>query len=88
MSYPTATPPSPPANAPGWASALVRDLIEWVQNIRRGPQVMTVYTIATLPDATRFAGGLICVSNEAGGYTVAFSDGTDFRRVQDRNVVS
>lgn len=45
------------------------------------------YTVATLPPATT-PGQLIYVSNETGGATVAFSDGTNWRRVQDRAVVS
>jgi len=31
---------------------------------------------------------VIYVSNETGGATLAFSDGTNWRRVQDRAVVS
>lgn len=45
------------------------------------------YTVATLPDA----GGdfrLIYVSDESGGAVPAFNDGTDWRRVTDRAVVS
>ena len=50
--------------------------------------VLSTYTVATLPDAATWVRGLIYVSNEAGGATVAFSDGTNFRRVQDRAIVS
>lgn len=46
------------------------------------------YTVATLPSAATYPRGVIYVSNEAGGATLAFSDGTDWRRVQDRAVVS
>ena len=46
------------------------------------------YTVSTLPSASTYARGLIYVSNETGGATLAFSDGTDWRRVQDRAVVS
>lgn len=46
------------------------------------------YTVATLPDATEFEAHTVYVSDEAGGATLAFSDGTDWRRVQDRAVVS
>jgi len=46
------------------------------------------YTVATLPSAVTYAGSMIYVSNETGGATVAFSDGTNWRRVQDRNIVS
>lgn len=47
------------------------------------------YGVATLPDAVAVgAGGIIYVSDEAGGPVLAFSDGTDWRRSTDRAVVS
>ena len=47
------------------------------------------YTVATLPSASTLgAGAMIFVSDETGGATMAFSDGTDWRRVQDRAIVS
>ncbi len=46
------------------------------------------YTVATVPDATKCVGCLIAVTDEIGGYTVAFSDGTNWRRVQDRVIIS
>lgn len=57
------------------------------------PLPLKEYTVATLPTASiyRESGewcGLIAVSDETGGYTLAFSDGTNWRRVQDRAVVS
>ncbi|MCP4612093.1 MAG: hypothetical protein GY845_25630 [Planctomycetes bacterium] len=50
------------------------------------PQAPT-YTVATLPGVGG-GGGLIYVSDETGGATLAFSDGTNWRRVQDRAIVS
>lgn len=47
------------------------------------------YTVAALPSAaTAGAGAIIHVSDEAGGAVLAFSDGTSWRRVTDRAVVS
>ena len=46
------------------------------------------YTVATVPTASSYPRGVIYVSNETGGATLAFSDGTNWRRVQDRAVVS
>ena len=53
------------------------------------------YTVTTLPNPlgngngdTSNRYGLIFVSNEAGGATIAFSDGINWRRVQDRAIVS
>ena len=53
-----------------------------------GDQVqLTSYTVATLPSATT-AGGMIFVTDETGGAVPAFSDGTNWRRVTDRTIVS
>ncbi len=49
------------------------------------PEVIE-YTVATLPN-TGGGGGFIAVTDETGGYTLAFSDGTNWRRVQDRAIV-
>lgn len=47
------------------------------------------YTVATVPSAsTAGAGAEIYVSNESGGAVTAFSDGTNWRRVTDRAVIS
>lgn len=47
------------------------------------------FTVAGLPSASTYgAGAVIYVSNEAGGATIAFSDGTNWRRVIDRAVVA
>jgi hypothetical protein len=53
-------------------------------NIRPGS-----YTVATVPSAsTAGAGAMIYVSDEVGGGVPAFSDGTNWRRVTDRAIVS
>ena len=54
----------------------------------KGPLLLAEYTVATVPDATLWESGLIYVSDETGGATIAFSDGTNFRRAQDRAIVS
>lgn len=53
-----------------------------------GPFGTATYTVATLPTASSWASHHIYVSDETGGYTMAFSDGTNWRRVTDRAVVS
>ena len=45
------------------------------------------YTVAGLPAATT-AGQIAFVSNETGGAVLAFADGTNWRRVTDRAIVS
>lgn len=52
------------------------------------PLPLASYTVAGVPSAPLYEGSVIYVSNETGGKTLAFSDGTNWRRVQDRNVVS
>jgi hypothetical protein len=49
--------------------------------------VLPTFTVSTLPSASPPA-QMIYVSNESDGATVAFSDGTNWRRVQDRAIVS
>lgn len=46
------------------------------------------YTVAELPDVSTYQNSMIFVSDETGGATIAFSDGTNWRRVQDRVIVS
>lgn len=46
------------------------------------------YTVATVPSAVTYARGLIYVSDETGGAVPAFSDGTNWRRVTDRAIIS
>ena len=46
------------------------------------------FTVATVPTASLHTGGFIMVTDETGGYIPAFSDGTNWRRVTDRAIVS
>lgn len=46
------------------------------------------YTVAGVPSAASNARRIIYVSNESGGAVLAFSDGTSWRRVTDRAVIS
>jgi hypothetical protein len=52
-----------------------------------GPIGVGSSTVSGLPSAST-AGQLLYVSNESGGAVIAFSDGTNWRRVTDRSVVS
>jgi hypothetical protein len=51
-----------------------------------GVAVFNTFTVATVPTAV--AGGFIYVSDETGGATMAFSDGTNWRRTTDLAIVS
>lgn len=47
------------------------------------------YAVADVPDAgDSGAGAMIYITDETGGAVPAFSDGTDWRRVTDRAIVS
>lgn len=48
----------------------------------------TIFTVATVPDAALNEGRRLYVGDETGGGTIAFSDGTNWRRCQDRNIIS
>ena len=52
------------------------------------PIPMPAYAVAELPSASEYPNTLVYVSNETGGATLAISDGTNWRRMQDRVVVS
>jgi hypothetical protein len=58
--------------------------IIWGQNV---PVRLRNYAKASLPSATT-AGQLIYVTDDIGGAVPAFSDGTNWRRVTDRVVIS
>ncbi len=55
--------------------------------ISGSPLRLPSFTVASLPSAAT-AAAMIYVSNESGGAVLAFSDGTNWRRVTDRAIVS
>ena len=56
--------------------------------VASGPVVLPTYTVSTVPSVSLWTRGMIFVSDDIGGSTPAFSDGTNWRRVADRAVVS
>lgn len=60
---------------------------EWNNFFRENFNVLPSYTVATVPAAAP-AAQMIYVTNETGGAVPAFSDGTNWRRVTDRAIVS
>lgn len=52
------------------------------------PAYLPSYTVSGVPAAADWQGSLIYVSNESGGAVPAFSDGTNWRRVTDRAIIS
>jgi hypothetical protein len=67
------------------AAALNRLVRTWFS----GPARLQSYTVAGVPSASfEGSGAMIYVSNESGGAVIAFSDGTNWRRVTDRAIIS
>lgn len=52
------------------------------------PVGLKSYVKTALPAASLYTGAMIFVTNDVGGSTPAFSDGTNWRRVADRAVIS
>lgn len=52
------------------------------------PLKLKQYAVADVPTASLWTGALIYVTDETGGAVPAFSDGTNWRRVTDRAIVS
>lgn len=88
--------PSAPTGSPSYAVAMQRDIVDWVRGLLRQPVSLPSYTVTGLPSAAEWFSGvavgaksaLIFVSNESGGAVPAFTDGTNWRRVTDRAIVS
>ena len=76
--------------------AVKQALNELFERVGEGPFLLQGYTVAGLPSAADWAdttsgnefSSLVFVSDETGGATLAFSDGTNWLRVQDRVIVS
>lgn len=69
-------------------------LLRWLERVgarlgvgRQNVVHCPTFTVATVPSVSD-GPGPIFVSDETGGATLAFSDGTNWRRVQDRAVIS
>lgn len=61
-----------------------RSVAQEIEEARR----LRTFTVAGLPDAATYQDYLIVVTDETGGRVPAFSDGTNWRRVTDRAIVS
>ena len=53
-----------------------------------GPVEFPRYAVAQVPDASAYIGHMVYINNETGGPVMAFSDGTNWRRITDRAVIS
>lgn len=97
--YTTATLPAVGSSTKGWVVyndttdfLAVFSGTEWDVIRTHDPSLVNYqlpsYTVSTLPSAATNVRCTIYVSNESGGATPAFSDGTNWRRFSDRAVVS
>lgn len=57
-------------------------------HVMQSPIPLKSYLVVDLPDAAIWEGAVLYVSDETGGAVIAFSDGTNWRRVTDRAIVS
>lgn len=72
-----------------WFNWLLWKTSLWIRFFEERENKPESFEAATLPSASEAgAGKMIYVSNEAGGPVLAFSDGSNWRRVTDRAVVS
>lgn len=53
-----------------------------------GPLKLASFNVADAPDEATWAGSLIYVPDETGGPTVAYSNGTNWKRVYDNTTIS
>lgn len=73
-----------PVGAPAWLDKVLQSIERAFAPVERMPE----YVVAEVPDPARHPREWIYVSNEAGGATPAFSDGTNWRRTSDRAIIS
>jgi hypothetical protein len=72
-----------------YVKALVLALVRiWKNGPSTFPVLLPPYVKSALPSAAANLTGMIYVVDEVGGAVPAFSDGTNWRRVTDRAVVS
>lgn len=81
---------------PIWSEDITKEVQDWFDDLEiqlnerlLGPAIIfESYTVATVPEADENGNGVIIVSDEAGGRTLATSDGTNWRRVSDGAIIS
>jgi len=72
-----------------WMNWLAWKTNQWIQWLDRNRSKLDSYSVSELPPAAEVgAGAMIFVTNEASGPAPAYSDGQDWRRFSDNEVVS
>lgn len=78
-----------PREAPHWAQQLADEVTrEMRAQVRGFPVVLARFSKTDLPDAARWQGAWIYVSDATGGAVPAFSNGTDWLRSDTSAVIS
>jgi hypothetical protein len=77
-----------PASAPLWLKPVLTSIRAALGDVWDVPVRPAQFAVSDLPPAADHEGGLVYVPDESGGAVPAFSDGTNWRRVTDRAVVS
>jgi hypothetical protein len=77
-----------PSSGPPWLPRFADSIIAAFKAVMPAPFRLQSVAKADLPDPADWTAGQIYVTDEAGGAVPAFSDGTNWRRVTDRAVVS
>jgi hypothetical protein len=78
-----------PAHAPAWARQLADDVSRELRAQVRGfPVVLAKFSKTDLPDATRWEGSWIFVTDDAGGAVPAYAQGGDWKRADTSAVIS
>lgn len=77
-----------PSHAPGWLGEVLTSVRGALSDEWPTPLKLKSFTVAGVPPAADWAASMIYVTNETGGATPAFSDGTDWRRVTDRAIIA
>lgn len=71
-------------NSLGWARMLLQALGQKSEGLPTLPR----YVVAQLPSPKASKNVMVIVTDESGGEVPAWSDGTDWRRVTDRAIVT
>lgn len=72
-----------------WSFQWGKQLVVELRTLFARPMRLQRFTVAGVPSASGVGDGvMIYVTNEVGGAVPAFSDGTNWRRVTDRAIIS
>lgn len=77
-----------PASAPTWLPEVLSSIRGALSDEWPTPLKLVSYTVAGVPPAADWTASMVYVTNETGGAVPAFSDGTNWRRVTDRAIIS